>query len=59
MAKKIAICLLLIVALLPHAKGAGIFDRFTQRDGLVSNQVFAILQDGKGRLWVAGDKGVA
>lgn len=51
--------MLLIVALLPNAKGAGIFDRFTQRDGLISNQVFAILQDGKGRLWVAGDKGVA
>jgi diguanylate cyclase (GGDEF)-like protein len=32
--------------------------RFTQRDGLYSDQAFQILEDGRGRLWMNGNKGI-
>jgi diguanylate cyclase (GGDEF)-like protein len=32
--------------------------RFTSRDGLYSDQAFQILEDGRGRLWMNGNKGI-
>jgi len=59
MTKRLGLCILILAVTTQLSFGAGIFDRYTLKDGLSSNQVYAVLQDGKGRLWVAGDKGIA
>src|SRR5690606_7201877 len=38
---------------------AGIFRRWTQRDGLVNDATASILEDRRGRLWIGTEKGVS
>lgn len=40
------------------AYSPSLFDRFSQKDGLPENQIFAITQDAQGRLWVATSNAV-
>jgi diguanylate cyclase (GGDEF)-like protein len=38
---------------------AGRFSRFTRRDGLADDTLYALLDDGAGHLWTSGNRGVA
>ena len=52
------IILILTFCLGVNSVASPFFDRFSKKDGLISNQVYSIKQDNKGRIWVACTKGI-
>lgn len=54
----ILLCVLLIFPLLNWAQSP-LFKNYTVKDGLPSSETFDVLQDRKGFIWIATDKGVS